>query len=140
MTLFSSASASHPVGTTIRVQNFLTSVPVRKQSATKASDKTLSDIKQLLYRFAFARPTVRFAFKVLKGKHEKSNWSYAPCKSVDELVVATTKIVGKEVAAACKYLSADLEDPNSTDEQELTYKMSAVLLDTSSSGEARFET
>ncbi len=73
--------ASHPVGTTVRVQDFLSSIPVRRQTALKSSAKNLSSIKILLQDYAFARPCVRFAMKVVKAKGEKGDWSYVPKKT-----------------------------------------------------------
>ncbi|KAK5026339.1 hypothetical protein LTR13_010121 [Exophiala sideris] len=110
--MLSSSSASHPVGTTVRVQDFLTNIPVRKQTALKATIKTLQAIKNLLFAFAFARPDVRFSLKVLKGKNEKLNWTYAASRTDSSTEVAA-KIVGKEVAAECKECkvsSIDVDD------------------------------
>ncbi|KAJ9610459.1 hypothetical protein H2200_005236 [Cladophialophora chaetospira] len=98
--MISSSSTSHPVGTTIRVQDFLTRIPVRKQTALKTVTRTLDSIKSLLFAFAFARPEVRFSLKVLKGKNDKMNWTYAASSSPTVTEVAT-KIVGKEVASMC---------------------------------------
>jgi DNA mismatch repair ATPase MutL len=80
------------------VQDFLANIPVRKQTALKTAAKTLEAIRNLLFSFAFARPEVRFSLKVLKGKHDKVNWTYAatPSRSLAE---AATKIVGKEVSS-----------------------------------------
>jgi DNA mismatch repair ATPase MutL len=97
---FSSSSASHPVGTTIRVQDFLTKIPVRKQSALKATMKTLEAIKSLLFSFAFARPEVRFSLKVLKATNNKFNWTYTATPS-HCLTEIATKVVGKEIASVC---------------------------------------
>ena len=69
---------SHTVGTTIEVDHFLSSLPVRKQSAEKSSTKCLSRIKKLLQTYALVRPQLRLSLKVLKAKSEKGNWSYAP--------------------------------------------------------------
>ena len=96
----SSSSASHPVGTTFRVQNFLQKIPVRKQSALKSAAKTLQAIKALLFAFAFARPEVRFALKVLKVKNDTANWTYAPSRK-DTLVEVASKIIGKDIAGGC---------------------------------------
>ncbi|KAL2444504.1 hypothetical protein ABEF95_016936 [Exophiala dermatitidis] len=109
--MLSSSSASHPVGTTVRIQNFLHNIPVRKQTTLKSTGKTLQAIKALLFEFAFARPDVRFSLKVLKGKNEKMNWTYAP-NSNDSLGEVAAKIVGKDIAAHCtswSMSSADLE-------------------------------
>ncbi|KAK5045166.1 hypothetical protein LTR84_009499 [Exophiala bonariae] len=98
--MLSSSSASHPVGTTFRVQGFLHNIPVRKQTALKSTTKTLQAIKTLLHSFAFARPNVRFSLKVLKAKNDKCNWTYAPSPK-DSLVEVASKIVGQDIASAC---------------------------------------
>jgi DNA mismatch repair ATPase MutL len=102
LTLHSSSSASHPIGTTIRVQGFLERIPVRKQTAVKAASRSLLAIKKLLYAYAFARPTIRFSLKVLKGKNDKANWLYA-ASAGSVLLEAAAKIVGKDVAAHCEF-------------------------------------
>jgi DNA mismatch repair ATPase MutL len=87
------------------VQDFLKTIPVRRQTATKDASKTLSDIKKILQAYAFARPTVRISFKVLKAKNDKNNWTYAPSPGTNSLLSAAAKIVGQEVAAHCQLKS-----------------------------------
>jgi DNA mismatch repair ATPase MutL len=134
MTWFSSASASHPVGTTVRVQDFLFSIPVRKQTVLKASTKVLVDIRKLLYSYAFARPTVRLILKVLKGKNDKANWSYAPCKSNDDLASAAAKIIGTDVAGLCKQHAYEFEDDG--DNSLTGYKINSLLLESDPNGKS----
>lgn len=111
MTFCSSASAAHGTGTTVRVSDFLKSIPVRKQTALKQSTKTYNAIKKLLFDYAFARPTVRFHFKILKsGGDLKANWSFLPCADASNLNLLTSKIVGKEVSAQCKQLAVKSDD------------------------------
>ncbi|EXJ56816.1 hypothetical protein A1O7_07160 [Cladophialophora yegresii CBS 114405] len=111
--MISSSSASHAVGTTVRVQDFLMKIPVRKQSALKATTKTLEAIKSLLFAFAFARPEVRFSLKVLKAKNNRLNWTYAatPNQSLREI---TTKIVGTELASVCAHHTITSDDCRAT--------------------------
>lgn len=97
----SSSSASHPVGTTVRIQDFLTNIPVRKQTALKSASKTLVGIRKLIQAYALARSEVRLSLKVLKAKDGKANWSYAPSKAAASLLEAASKVAGKEVAAQC---------------------------------------
>ncbi|OCT48964.1 DNA mismatch repair protein MutL [Cladophialophora carrionii] len=111
--MISSSSASHAVGTTIRVQDFLMRIPVRKQSALKASTKTLEAIKSLLFAFAFARPEVRFSLKVPKAKNNKLNWTYAATPN-QSLTETTTKIVGKELASVCAHHTITSDDCRAT--------------------------
>jgi len=111
MTSCSSCSAAHGTGTTVRVSDFLKTIPVRRQTALKQAAKTLTRIKKLLFDYAFARPTVKFTFKVLKSKSElKDNWVFAPCKDASNLQVLTSKIVGKDTAAQCKQESISSEE------------------------------
>ena len=99
---FSSSSASHAVGTTVRVQDFLSRIPVRKQTALKSSNRTTTTIRKLLQAYAFARSEMRFSLKVLKAKNEKANWAFAPSTSTDSLTEVASKIVGREVADQCE--------------------------------------
>ncbi|KIX01630.1 uncharacterized protein Z518_09356 [Rhinocladiella mackenziei CBS 650.93] len=122
--MLSSSSASHPVGTTIRVQDFLAKIPVRKQIALKNIAKTLQSIKALLFSFAFARTEVRFSLNVLKGKNDKMNWTYAAASN-DSLTDIASKIVGKEITAECTAY-----DTSSTgcDVGEEDWKIKALLV------------
>ena len=124
----SSTSASHPVGTTIRIQDFLKSIPVRKEAAKKAASKTLAGIKKLLCNYAFARPSVRFALKVLKADSEKANWSYSPNIGSTALQDVTAKIIGQEVAAQCELRSVELQHTAPTSSLEEKYSVDAVLV------------
>jgi hypothetical protein len=55
-----------------------------------------------LQSFAFARPQVRFALKVLKAKNDKGNWMYAP-KQGGNAEDAAFKIVGAACASQCTW-------------------------------------
>ncbi|KIX98973.1 uncharacterized protein Z520_05434 [Fonsecaea multimorphosa CBS 102226] len=133
--MLSSSSASHPVGTTIRVQDFLSKIPVRKQTALKESTKTLQAIRKLFFSFAFARPEVRLSFKVLKGKNDKFNWTYAPTLTASVTEVAT-KIVGKDIVSECTAHSICSDDCDV--DLDSGWKFNALLLSaTSASANAR---
>ncbi|EXJ78182.1 hypothetical protein A1O3_09343 [Capronia epimyces CBS 606.96] len=123
--LLSSSSASHPVGTTMRVQQFLSNIPVRKQTALKNSARTLQAIRAALFQFAFARPDVRFSFKVLKGKNDKLNWTYA-ASSNDSLLEVGAKIVGKDLVSQCTASSISSADPEI--EMEDGWEIDALLV------------
>ena len=71
---------------------------MRKQTALKNVTKTLSTIKKLLQSYAFARETVRFSFKVLKGKNDKANWQYSPVDNPASLRGTAVRIIGKDAA------------------------------------------
>ena len=123
----SASSASHAVGTTFRVQGFLQALPVRQQTAKRGAQKTLASIKKLLYAYAYARPTVRLSFKVLRAKNEKANWNYGPKTGSSSLQDATVKIAGQEVAAQCESQSACSEPKLSTSGEQVSYSIDAVL-------------
>lgn len=111
----------------MRIQDFLTNVPVRKQTALKSASKTLISIRKLLQAYALARPEVRLSLKVLKAKDGKANWSYAPSKSAASLLEAVSKVAGKEVAAQCT--QHDVDDREGGNASETTpYKIRAALV------------
>ncbi|KAL9626098.1 MAG: hypothetical protein Q9164_007946, partial [Protoblastenia rupestris] len=70
--------SSHPMGTTVKVKDFLQLVPVRRQNALKVCSKTMLRLRTVLQDYALSRPSVRFALKILKAKVDKGNWSYVP--------------------------------------------------------------
>ncbi|KAK1067631.1 hypothetical protein LTR74_006301 [Friedmanniomyces endolithicus] len=92
--------ASLPVGTTVRVTDFIKSNPVRRQRTLKDAEKCLKHVKQTLQAYAFARPQVRFSLRVLKAKSEKSNYMYAP-KPGGSVEDAALKIVGSACVSQC---------------------------------------
>ena len=109
-------SVSHPVGTTVRIIDFLKHMPVRKQVAQKTAAKTSSKIKDVLKAYALARPLVRLSLKVLKAKSDKENWMYAP-KAGATVADAAMKIINQRAVAECAWhvWSTDLElKPNIT--------------------------
>lgn len=129
----SSASASHPVGTTIRVQDFLSNVPVRKQTAHKKVTKILIGVRKLLTSYAFARSDVRFSLKVLKAKNDKANWNYAPGSTTSTLPETASKIVGTEVASQLVLHTISSEDQSCQDASD-GYALEALLIDPKSGG------
>ncbi|KAI7217344.1 hypothetical protein KC343_g5870 [Hortaea werneckii] len=94
--------ASLPVGTTVRITDFIKANPVRRQQALKNAEKVLKKTKQMLQAYAFARPHVRLSLKVLKAKNEKDNWVYAP-KPNGSLADAALKIVGSACVSQCAW-------------------------------------
>ncbi|KAJ5781207.1 DNA mismatch repair protein C-terminal [Penicillium paradoxum] len=91
---------SHPVGTTVRITDFLKHIPVRRQTALKGATRTLTRIKKLLQAYAIAQPSKRLSLKVLKAKNENSNWTYAP-SSNPSLSDAALKVAGAETSSSC---------------------------------------
>ncbi len=107
ITLSSKEKTSHPVGTTVRIGDFLKALPVRRQTALKAPVKLLSKIKRILHAYALARPSIRFSLKVLKAKNDKGNWMYASRRGATSEAVLTdaaVKVVGKKVAEQSKWI------------------------------------
>ena len=101
---------SHPVGTTVQVDDFLSNSPVRKQTAWKHSVKYLANIKKLLQKFVLARPHIRLSLKILKANSTKGDWSYAPRPGVNHksdfmsLALDTAiKVFGTKVAEALRF-------------------------------------
>lgn len=111
---------SHPVGTTIRIVDFLKHIPVRQQTALKASAKTTNKIRKLLYSYAYARPSVRFSLKVLRTNNNKGNWIYAP-SSGNTVLEAAVKIGGKKLVEQChwKVWMSNSEDPERISDVEV---------------------
>ena len=87
---------SHAVGTTIRIVDFLKSIPVRRQTALKQTTKDLFSIRKTIQAYALARPAIRYSLKVLKAKNDKANFTYAP-KAEASVSDAATKIFGMKV-------------------------------------------
>ncbi|KAI4237790.1 MAG: hypothetical protein LQ349_001572 [Xanthoria aureola] len=94
---------SHAVGTTLRITDFLKSIPVRRQAALKDSAKQLAKVKRNLQAYAIARPSVRLSLKILNAKIDKGNWIYAP-KSDASVLDAAVKVFGKKVTDQCRWL------------------------------------
>lgn len=99
--------ASHPIGTTVRITDFLKTHPVRKQVALKNTVKCLAKIKQILQAYAFARPATRLSLRVLKAKNDKGNWSYAP-KPGANIEDTAFKVVGNACASQCSWSVMEL--------------------------------
>ncbi|KAJ5593368.1 hypothetical protein N7537_010272 [Penicillium hordei] len=120
--LIGTQRTSHPVGTTVRITDFLKHIPVRRQTALKGAARNLTRIKKLIQEYAIAQPSKRLSLKVLKAKNENNNWTYAP--SADASISdAAIKVAGTDVSSSCvvKRLSSQITDGNkqvSTDQEE----------------------
>jgi len=98
---------SLPMGTTVRVENFLEALPVRRHTAEKFTSKTLAKIKKTLQAYALARPRLRLSLKVVKAKDEKANWKY-PINAGNSKVEtnsfsAAVDIMGKKLTNQCQW-------------------------------------
>jgi len=114
----SEKKVSSPVGTSVRVENYLEHLPVRKEQALKQVTKQLLRVKSMLQAYALAYPHVRLELKVLKAKTEKGNWTYAPGRETT-LEQAVVKVFGIELAGQCI--------PTVYDNHDDGYKIQAVL-------------
>lgn len=94
----SQCSVSHPVGTTICVSNFLSKIPVRKETSLKNASKTVLRIKGILQSYALARINIRLNLKVLKLVN--GNWSFAP-RPLGTIKEAVIQVAGNDIAAQC---------------------------------------
>ncbi|KAM3419672.1 PMS1 protein-like protein 1 [Cercospora zeina] len=92
--------ASLPVGTTVRITDFIKANPVRRQVVVKNTESCLKKIKRTLQAYAFARPRVRLSLKVLKAKNNKYDWIYAP-QAGGNAEDAAFKVVGAACASQC---------------------------------------
>ncbi|KAB8302897.1 hypothetical protein EYC80_006221 [Monilinia laxa] len=98
----SQSRTSHPIGTTVCVMNFMSKLPVRKQTALKEAPKTIGKIQELLQRYALARLSIKLTLKIVKGT--KGAWSYAPrphCAIKDSVSL----VIGREAALQCSETS-----------------------------------
>ncbi|KAL8941067.1 MAG: hypothetical protein Q9211_001968 [Gyalolechia sp. 1 TL-2023] len=109
----SEGRVSQAVGTTIRVTDFLQTLPVRRQTALKDPAKQLAKVKRTLQAYAFARPAVRLGLKVLRAKNDKGSWTYAP-KSDASVSDVATKILGKKVSDQCQWVVWISDERNSS--------------------------
>ncbi|OBT76197.1 hypothetical protein VF21_04965 [Pseudogymnoascus sp. 05NY08] len=107
----SKSSISHPIGTTVCVSNFLSALPVRRQTSISDASKTISKIKDTLQSYALARLHVRFTLKV--AKTGKGNWSYIPHPK-GYIKEAAIQVAGKDVAKQCIEVTSPCEDDGST--------------------------
>ena len=71
----------------------------------KTTTKILANVRKMLFTYAFARPEVRFTFKVLKAKNDKMNWSYAPTLGAASMIEHAIKLIGKEAASQTTLVS-----------------------------------
>ncbi|KAJ5273733.1 DNA mismatch repair protein C-terminal [Penicillium angulare] len=119
---------SHPVGTTIRVVDFIKHIPVRRQVVLKSITKILSKIKRLLQAYAVAQPSKKFSFKVLKAKNENNNWMYAPSTG-SSLSDAAAKIFGRELSSCLvkKVLSSEFSSNMEHGPDQSAYSLSSLL-------------
>ncbi len=98
--LASQSRCSHPVGTTVNINNLFDKIPVRREQwkKEKESFKQVTKIKELLQSYALARVQVRLRLKVLKSP--KPSWTFAP-RPQDGIKEVVSQLLGRELAAQC---------------------------------------
>ena len=121
------------MGTTVRIQDFLSKIPVRKQTALKATLRTTTTVRKLLQAYAFTRSEVRLSFKVLKAKIEKANWAFAPSTTPDSLSEVAAKVVGKEIADQCVQ---DVAHSDGDEDSRSRWQLDALVISPTSSNSA----
>ncbi|KAI5847352.1 hypothetical protein DFP73DRAFT_630632 [Morchella snyderi] len=107
------------VGTTVRVEGFLKGLPVRRENALKGAPKSIAKLRALLQRYYLSHPHCRFSLHILAAQGSKGRTEdvvYAPSKTVPE---AVQKAVGKDVAAACEWISTTSTSPEDPEEQSV---------------------
>lgn len=117
---------SHPVGTTVRITDFLKHIPVRRQTALKNAGKTLVRIKGLLQSYAISQPSKKLSLKILKANNTRSDWLYAP-GSEPSLLDAALKVVGREVCSSGILKQLSSQPTNETETKPLDRKVYQVV-------------
>ncbi|CAD6448015.1 fd0cca7a-cc59-4a19-8483-a8bf0419b1ff [Sclerotinia trifoliorum] len=103
----SQSRTSHPIGTTVCVMNFMSKLPVRKQTALKEAPKTIGKIQQLVQRYALARVSIKLTLKIVKGA--KGAWSYAP-RPHGGIKDSVSLVIGRDTALQCSETSMIFSD------------------------------
>ena len=102
-----SENVSAPMGTTVKVKDFLKTVPVRHRAMSKEAAKQIAKLKRMLQSYALARPNVRLSFRVLQTKTSKDDWIYAckPGNNINTVKDAVVQIIGRECVGQCKWFT-----------------------------------
>lgn len=127
----STQRAPHPVGTTVRISDFLKYIPVRRQTALKNASKNLARIKKMVQAYAMSQPSKRLSLKVLRAKTESNNWVYGPGPNAT-FMDAALKVAGAGIASSCTTKHWPSENDAINGEQLARkhlsgYKLTAVL-------------
>lgn len=106
------------VGTTVRVQNLFSNIPVRKKITMDNIQKSIADVKHLLQAYALARPQIRLSFGILGDN--KAPWSYSPVVT-PTVRDAAFQVLGKDLAA--QYTNVALAEPASSPDNKLVEEL-----------------
>jgi DNA mismatch repair protein MutL len=89
---------SAPVGTTVRVCDLFSRLPVRAQVTVKEAPKIQAKLKSLLQSYALARPQIKFSFKVL-GR-PTLGWSAASSQTLS-MRDTISRVLSRDLASQC---------------------------------------
>ncbi|KHN95374.1 DNA mismatch repair protein [Metarhizium album ARSEF 1941] len=89
---------SSTVGTTVTVTRLFENLPPRRLYALNEAKKTILQIQQLLWQYAFSRPNVKMSLKIIGDS--KPLWTYSP-KSPDLKREAILQTFGANEMANC---------------------------------------
>lgn len=107
--VMSQERASLPIGTTVKLCDFIKTNPVRRQVALKNTEKCLKKVKQTMQKYALARPQTRLSLRVLKTKNEKGNFMYAPQPNDNRAQNAAPRVFGSSCTSQCSWHVASHE-------------------------------
>ncbi|KAI9845960.1 MAG: hypothetical protein M1838_001485 [Thelocarpon superellum] len=123
-------TASHPVGTTVRIVQFFAGYPVRREAALKSAATTIAHVKQTLHAYVLARPTVRLSFKIVKATMPTSLWAYVPGRDAG-VGDAVRMVIGAEAYAQCSRFTHDWPHPGQEEHHSTpggrSFRLDAVL-------------
>ena len=99
------------MGTTVKVEKYLQTLPDRRQAAEKMATKTLAKVKRMLQAYALARPHLRLSLKILKAKDRRGDWTYPKsgalgASRLEASFHAATDIFGKKLTSQCDSTSS----------------------------------
>ncbi|PSR90457.1 histidine kinase-like ATPase [Coniella lustricola] len=118
---------SGPVGTTVSVRQLFKQLPVRRRLGLKDATRTASNIKQMLYAYAMARPRVRLRFKIL-GLGTQQSWCYSPRPQAN-IKEAVIQVFGAETMSqfVAETISSMPNQANDGTEDEQEFVIEAIL-------------
>ncbi|KAF7937754.1 uncharacterized protein EAE97_007550 [Botrytis byssoidea] len=127
----SQSRCSHPTGTTVCVMNFMSKLPVRKQTALKEAPRTIGKIQELMRRYALARMSVKLTLKIVKGT--KGAWSYSPRPNIG-IKDSVSLVIGREAALQC--FEASMIFPESPNHENNTSEGADIPADVNPANDA----
>jgi len=96
---------AHPSGTTVKVVNLFSTLPVRRLNAEKNATGNIAKIRKCLISYALSRPSLRMYFRVLKYASSKFNFTYAPSPTDPNVRDVVRQLLNRDCAAQCLWSS-----------------------------------